>query len=136
MTCKDCIHYNVCSKLCTGIDMNLFMKDDNTTASESCIDFKDKSKFVELPCNVGDKYYRIEKFCNYDGDLEKVQPWDCEVCECKDCKDCKYELLINEYTFRSLEEIIKNKSYINLHLIFLTKEEAEAKLKEVENNEQ
>lgn len=130
MTCKDCIHYDVCSKLCTVKDMNSF-----TAVSGYCTYFKDKSKFVELPCNVGDKYYRIERYCTYDDEPAKVMPWDCEVCECKDCKDCKYELLINEYTFRSLEEIIKNKSYINLHLIFLTKEEAEAKLKEVENNE-
>ena len=59
MTCKDCIHYDVCSKLCRGIDMNLFMKDDNTTASESCTDFKDKTKYIDLPCKVGDKVYYI-----------------------------------------------------------------------------
>lgn len=69
MTCKDCIHYDVCSKLCTGIDMNLFMKDDNTTASESCTDFKDKTKYIDLPCKVGDEVYRI----NDDNQLDELK---------------------------------------------------------------
>lgn len=40
-TCKDCIHYDVC------ID------------HEECRDFKDSSRFVELPCKVGDTVYRL-----------------------------------------------------------------------------
>lgn len=55
MSCEDCIHYNVCTELCTGIDMCLLMKDEY--ADRLCSNFKDKSKFIELPCKVGDKLY-------------------------------------------------------------------------------
>ena len=40
-SCKDCVHYEVC----------LFMKD------KTCMHFKPKSRFVELPCEVGQTVY-------------------------------------------------------------------------------
>lgn len=46
MTCKDCIHNEVCYG--THID-----------DSPTCCDFKDKSRFVELPCKVGTYVYFI-----------------------------------------------------------------------------
>lgn len=49
MTCKDCIHCEICLD---GID------NDNTPCVENnCITFKDKSRFVELPCKVGDTVF-------------------------------------------------------------------------------
>lgn len=56
MTCKDCIHYDVCSdweNICNK--MSLF----STIKKEVCKDFKDKSKIIELPCKVGDTVYDI-----------------------------------------------------------------------------
>lgn len=41
MTCKDCVHHDICE--CAGRDI--------------CEDFKDKSRFIELPCKVGDTVY-------------------------------------------------------------------------------
>ena len=41
-TCKDCLHGDVCF---TVLD------------SMQCQHFKDRSQFVELPCNVGDRLY-------------------------------------------------------------------------------
>ena len=55
MTCKDCIHECVCAPLCSGIDMNLMMQDKNVELL--CSNFKDKSRFLELPCKVGDTAY-------------------------------------------------------------------------------
>lgn len=46
MTCKDCI----CFKMCRMTD-DLFFTDE---IANSCDSFKDKSRFVELPCKVGD----------------------------------------------------------------------------------
>lgn len=54
MTCKDCIHCDVCSdweNICNK--MSLF----STIKKEVCKDFKDKSKIIELPCKVGDTVY-------------------------------------------------------------------------------
>lgn len=41
MTCKDCIHYAIC----------IFHYEGNE--NEKCCNFKPKSSFVELPCEVG-----------------------------------------------------------------------------------
>ena len=46
MTCKDCVHYEVCKyddELCDDVGLCQFMKP--------------KSRFVELPCEVGQKLY-------------------------------------------------------------------------------
>lgn len=48
MTCKDCVHYDVCQydgELCDNPDM--------------CEFFKPKSRFVELPCKVGQTVYVV-----------------------------------------------------------------------------
>ena len=47
-TCKDCIHFEVCCY----VDMFLPI----------CDSFKDKSKFIELPCSVG-------SYCIYKNDI-------------------------------------------------------------------
>lgn len=45
MTCKDCIHYELCSYDEPDINM--------------CELFRDKSLIIELPCKVGDTVYKI-----------------------------------------------------------------------------
>lgn len=51
MTCKNCIHYDVCREF------------DETGTTEikilNCKDFKDKTNFLELPCKVGDEIYNV-----------------------------------------------------------------------------
>lgn len=49
-SCKDCIHDNVCDKM-NKIECGLLNK---------CEYFKDRTRFVELPCKVGDTVYVIE----------------------------------------------------------------------------
>ena len=50
MTCKDCVHYEACLDWCRGFEEE----------PAKCEHFKDKSKFIELPCKVGDKAYVID----------------------------------------------------------------------------
>ena len=49
MTCKDCVHYEVCKyyieTALDGLDYKLNM------IADGCEDFKDRSRFIELPCN-------------------------------------------------------------------------------------
>ena len=45
MTCKDCIHYDIC--------LGAFW----ALVGRVCDSFKDKSKFIELPCSVGDTVF-------------------------------------------------------------------------------
>ena len=48
MTCKDCIHNEVCYGT-------------HTDDSPTCCDFKDKSRYIELPCKVGTKVWILRK---------------------------------------------------------------------------
>lgn len=45
MICKDCLHCGICNK--------------KSLELKNCLEFKDRSKFVELPCKVGDTMYYI-----------------------------------------------------------------------------
>ena len=89
-TCKDCIHFDICYR-----DILISV----------CDSFKDKSKFIELPCAIGDTVYMI----SYGHDT-----WD----------DTEYKVII-QTTFR-----LDMLSSFNKR-IFLTREEAEKRLEEL-----
>lgn len=111
MTCKDCIHYDVCSKKHWHVESNKYTCDLNDV-EKSCFYFKNKSRIIELPCKVGDIVYRIQYVDNTNILLRGIG--------------------IKEYVF--------NLSFYGLNMsefgktIFLTKEQAEAKLKELNEN--
>ena len=48
-SCNDCIHNEICQQI--DEPFNIIDADMN------CADFKHRSRFVELPCKVGDKVY-------------------------------------------------------------------------------
>lgn len=50
MACEDCIHYDIC--------LGAF----GVLVSRVCDSFKDKSKFIELPCSIG-------SYCVYKNDI-------------------------------------------------------------------
>lgn len=56
-TCKDCLHIEACKayEIAGGNDPTEFCSDFD------CQFFKDRSKFIELPCKVGDTVYFIKK---------------------------------------------------------------------------
>lgn len=49
ITCKDCIHYDVCIRIRYPSMYGL--------TGEDCEEFKNKSRFIQLPCKVGDEVY-------------------------------------------------------------------------------
>ena len=51
MTCKDCIHYELCLPNSGAYGLKLKL----------CNKFKPKSRFIELPCNVGDAVYMFDE---------------------------------------------------------------------------
>ena len=61
-TCKDCIHERVC---CALIKEGLPYADGEYPAEAFCMAFKDKSRYIELPCAVGDTFYGIKE-TSYD----------------------------------------------------------------------
>lgn len=58
-TCKDCLHYEACKRF-NEIRTNVINKSERG-AENLCENYADKSRFVELPCKVGDTVYRISR---------------------------------------------------------------------------
>ena len=129
MTCKDCLHYEVCHNNFKNIDLSEEMTDEHC-----CVYFKEKSRCIELPCKVGDTVYDVV-LCDDDiyrifemkitgmsifGELyvSKIKPpfiWNLYLTD-------KYS-----YAYRIFSDIGKT--------LFLTKEESEQKLKELMKND-
>lgn len=123
-SCKDCMHEEVC---------NIFSGDLNEDGAEKCVCFKDRNRFVELPCGVGDTLYMLNRnksniqemtldkpdircHCVKDDEFSCCMP----ICNDKENGICAYRFHFD------LSEIGKT--------VFLTREEAEKALKERENN--
>ena len=100
MICNDCLHYEACRDW----DEDGYILDGMV----ECRNFKDKSRFVELPCKVGDKFYA---------------PIRGEVCEF----ECTGFMLIRK-TILLIDE--HNRAFSFNQDAFLTKEEAEKALEE------
>lgn len=117
--CKNCIHYEVCDHYC--VDPNTYEEldlEERDGVEDICFYFKDESLFVELPCKVGDYVYRIT-----GENTTKPWVWHWEIVEIMIYQD--------EIVYRDdSDNIIENKDFGKT--VFLTKEEAEAKLKELE----
>ena len=100
--CKDCLHEEAC---------NIFAGDLGEDGAEKCVCFKDRNKFMELTCKVGDTVYWVDnqEIISYQFDnvvmfLESKKDGIC---------------------FAALGDFNKP--------VFLTKEEAEQVLKESES---
>lgn len=103
MTCKDCIHNVICSA-------DAYFK-EREGAEAACVHFKPKSRYIELPCAVGDTVY----WWNMGGNLTEAEVT-------RNCITAKIECGF-EYDI-SYDEIGKT--------VFLTKEEAETALERSE----
>lgn len=98
-SCKDCMHEKVC---------DYFGGDLNEEGAENCVYFKDRNRFADLPCKVGDTVYQTDGIRIYENKIERI---------------------IFDTNNIGFDETSIGKS------IFLTREEAEQALKERENNE-
>lgn len=125
MTCKDCLHFAICANVYCEVTAETEIKNIH---GKPCFYFKDKSKYIELPCKVGNTVYHyckevcailpyfIERIViDYDVDNSNGY-WTFEGMCSKD------DELIDAFDFTT-NEIGK--------IVFLTKFEAEQKLKEL-----
>lgn len=108
MTCKDCIHHEVCKK-------TRIMNPSHNYATE-CNDYNDRSRFVELPCNMGDTVYIA---LNGYGVLKDTV---------KEFRITSKRIWIRPEKF-GMDCLLEN-------MAFLTREEAEQALKEREKYEE
>ena len=128
MTCKDCIHYEVCREYDRAFWGHTSNKHSDliNAKPEDCPYFKDRSRFVELPCRVGDKVYFNNVHLRYARVIAiyidaSGGMFDLDITT-NIATATGYEHFINkDYTF---EDIGKR--------LFLTREQAEQALKERE----
>lgn len=103
MTCKDCIHLELCHL-------------PFLTSANACKRFfKDKSRFVELPCKVGDQIFYIKNASVFEYTVDKIN---------------------YEFTATENGNIVRGIYFKPKNIgkaVFLSREEAEAKLKEIKN---
>lgn len=138
-TCKDCVHYEVCQmhykQKCeltyeTEREVRIAMRKAQKAVDIECEHFKDRARFVELPCKVGDSVYLDNLHIKY-ADVIGIYidafggVFDLRIyTNIQLANGFGYKYFISkDYTF---EDIGKR--------IFLTKEEAEQALKGRENN--
>lgn len=125
MTCKDnCLHWEVCKLTPPEYATAKYYTFCN--CAEKCECFKDKSKYIELPCKVGETVYHYCKSVN------QIVPYVVEDIHI-DKEQTRYfatafDIYYNEY----LDEIEFTEDEIG-KTVFLTKSEAEQKLKEMQN---
>ncbi len=147
MTCKNCIHYQDCKNYTDTLEGN--------EVEKLCFYFKDKSKIIELPCKVGEDVYII-KYCR----CARPQNAERQICHHKEISStpkCYAKLMVKQYNqHRIWDKFFLEYHYENVAVcticykvhkkpfkleylteigktVFLTKEEAEQKLKELEN---
>ena len=126
MTCKDCVHYDVCYEL-TYHEPN-----GEIVGREVCNNFKDKSRFVELPCKVGDVVYAIF----YIGTPSQPSIYKSKVNEIVivDSSEPYYNQPFIVLDVRLCDTLIRRKTSLGISdfnkTVFLTREEAEKALEE------
>lgn len=133
-TCADCVHVEVCSEYVEGLAAVRGLKLKTTEEisailqCDDCDHFKDRSRFVELPCKVGDTVY----FNNVHLRYAKV------IAIYIDASGGMFDLDVTT----NIETVAGYKHFINKDYtfedigkrLFLTKEAAEQALKERENH--
>jgi hypothetical protein len=75
MTCRNCIHFKICKARFEQFGRYEVNWDEDTVEKEChCGDgFKDKTKFIELPCNIGDTVYEIYSTLTKDGIIDVIE---------------------------------------------------------------
>ena len=95
-------------------------------------DAEEQGLLLRLPCKVGDTVYCIyERYTKCSENEQEFDEYSCQGCECLEC-DSHKELYVQSQKAYSLDWIVSNLKRFG-KTIFLTQEEAEKKLKEMEN---
>lgn len=116
MTCKDCLHYEVCA--------NHYTRSTLDYIHGECTNFTDRAEWVHLPCKVGDMVYKVS-FVHKNITPLKVEGFVCNLISWK--VHCTH--LIPSWIGNQKEHIYISFSSFGKNT-FLTSEEAEKALEE------
>lgn len=133
MTCKDCYHCEACEDRFAGlkkicVDEPVKHLELNPAVEKCCKNFKDKSRIIELPCKVGKEIYVMNR-ANIPQKMILDEP-DIR-CHCAK-EDNLCMVLCDDKKHGICAYRLKNDGSDIGKKVFCTKEEAEAKLKELE----
>lgn len=126
MTCKDCYHCEACENRFAGlkkicVDEPVKHLELSPAVEKCCKNFKDKSRIIELPCKVGDIFFIIAQR------FEKGKYTDFFIDE--------RQISCFEYDGKSLTIYDFDEIRFALDDIYFDKSKAEARLKELEEND-
>lgn len=130
--CRDCVHWEVCREYVTrlaaarGVDLDA-TELEQIFDSDDCDHFHDSSRFVELPCKVGDTLYTVVR--GY-----KIREWIITDICFSDYSPISGAKTITARDKRNREHIRFAEHYLG-KTVFLTREAAEQALKERESND-
>lgn len=74
-TCDDCVHSGICAIQLEPhyvLDRAQKLMRESNNVEHECLSFKDRSRFIELPCKVGDTAYIIHSYKDYEGFIQEV----------------------------------------------------------------
>ena len=115
MTCKDCISYEACKF------NNKNLPEEYDPIEWQCDNFKDKSLIIELPCKIGTELFLSDNIMQHHR-LKEYKFIGTRVVMVIECFE------FQRTCWRFVDEHFGK-------TVFLTKEEAETKLKELNGNE-
>lgn len=96
-------------------------------------DLEEQGLLLRLPCKVGDTVYCIyERYTKCSESNQEFDEYSCQGCECLEC-DSRKEHYVQSQKAYSIDWIVSNLNIFG-KTVFLTKEEAEQKLKEMESD--
>ena len=94
-------------------------------------DAEEQGLLLRLPCKVGDTVYCIyERYTKCSENEQEFDEYSCQGCECLEC-DSHKEFYVQSQKTYSFDWIVSNLKRFG-KTVFLTKTEAEQKLKEIE----
>lgn len=125
MTCKDCIHYDVCKS--SNGETEIYGVGLNCNAEKMCEHFKDKSRFIKLPCKVGESVWILDRE-NVPQKMVLENPY--VVIRCTEEKEWCDKPCFSEGRKYCLQRLDVCRNDIG-KTVFRTREEAETKLKEM-----
>ena len=71
-TCKECLYYKACFTFQGGMSREFIMGDK---AEKKCGLFKNKSRYIELPCEVGQTVWFVNAKIIYKGKIICIRPF-------------------------------------------------------------
>lgn len=126
MTCKDCLNQDSCS-IKNKCSKNEIPMASSKSMENYCGFFKDRSRFVELPCKVGTTVYTVSL-------KHRVVPWGVyAICSTVVEWDAAPKITLLARS-KKIDKSAKFSANAVRSSVFFTREEAEKSLKEREHN--